>query len=252
MLIIKINADKHYNLGDSMGLGKVLGFAALGVAAVAAAPFTGGGSILGAASLGASLAGAGTVAAAIGAGAVGATVGKKLADGDKKEKDDLVKENIKLSIKADKFKKAFEEAIARFQGDKEYFNYIIASTAIGISMANADGEIDKSEREELDEFIGGVASSNYPEHIKEIIQDLYDKPRNFNTALKYLEKVDSSNYESIRDILEVVMEADGDIHDKERAFLKAFDSAIKKLIYSGEIEDNENQFLLGIKEKIVA
>ncbi len=242
-----------------MGLGKVLGFAALGVAAVAAAPFTGGGSILGAASLGASLAGVGTVAAAVGAGAAGAAVGKKLADADKKEKEDLKEENkdladnnSELNRKADKFEEAFEEAIARFKGDKEYFNYIIASTAIGISMANADGEIDKSEKEELDEFIGGVASSNYPEHIKEIIQDLYDNPRNFNTALKYLEKVDPSNYESIRDMLELVMEADGYIHDKERAFLRAFDSSIEMVKCNVESEDSENSFLLAIKEKIAA
>ncbi len=235
-----------------MGLGKVLAFAGLGIAAVAAAPFTGGGSILAATTAGASLAGAGTIAAAVGAGAAGAAVGKAISDNGEKEKDDLKEENARLNLKAEKFEKEFKAAIERFQGDKEYFNYIIASTAIGISMANADGVVDERERDELEEFIGGVASSNYPEHIKEVIQDLYDNPVNFNTALKYLEKVNPSNYEGISDMLELVMEADGNIHDKEVAFLAAFDSSIKMVEYNVESEDSENQFLLEIKEKIAA
>jgi len=235
-----------------MGLGKVLGFAALGVVAVAAAPFTGGGSILAATTAAGSLAGAGTIAVAVGAGAVGAGVGKVLADNEKEEKDELIKANAKLNSKAQEYEKEFKKAIARFEGDKEYFNYIIATTAIGISMANADGEISEEERVELDEFVGGIAQSNYPEHIKGIIGEIYKNPPSFNDAMVHLKKVSPSNYNSIKDMLELVMEADGDIHEKEKAFLNAFEVNIGMIEYQKEFEDNENKFLLDIKEKLVA
>ena len=235
-----------------MGIGKMLGFAALGVAAVAAAPFTGGGSILAATTAAGSLAGAGTIAAAAGAAATGAAVGKAMSDREQAEKEKLLEENALLNQKAVKYEKAFKAALERFKGDKEYFNYIIATTAIGIAMANADGEISEEERIELDEFVGGIANSNYPQHIKDTIQKLYKNPPSFNTALQYLEKVDPSNYESIKDMLSLIMEADGHIHDKEKAFMKAFEINLSLIEYHQESEDEENQFLLSIKDKIAA
>jgi uncharacterized tellurite resistance protein B-like protein len=235
-----------------MRLGKVLGFAALGIAAVAAAPFTGGGSILAATTAAGSLAGVGAVAAAAGAATVGAGVGKVLSDRDERKEEEKKEEIASLNIKAQKYEKKVKEAIKLFEGDKEYFNYIIATTAIGISMANADGEISEEERLELDEFVGGIAQSNYPEHIKDIIHDIYKNPPSFNAAIQHLEKVNPSNYESIKDMLELVMEADGVIHEKEKAFLSAFESSISMIEYRQESEDNENQFLLEIKETLVA
>ena len=71
--------------GNKMGIGKMLGLAALGIGAVAAAPFTGGGSILGAATLAGSLAGAGAIAAATAAGAAGAGVGYALSRKEEEE-----------------------------------------------------------------------------------------------------------------------------------------------------------------------
>ncbi len=233
-----------------MGIGKMLGFAALGVAAVAAAPFTGGGSILAATTAAGSLAGAGM--AATGAAAVGAGIGKVLSDKEEAEREELLEENAYLNQKAANYEKKFKAALERFKGDKEYFNYIIATTAIGISMANADGEISEEERVELEEFVGGIANSNYPQHIKEAIQKLYENPPSFNTALQYLEKVDPSNYESIKDMLEVIMEADEHRHEKEKAFLKAFETNLSLIEYHQENEDEDNQFLLSIKEKIAA
>ena len=235
-----------------MGIGKMLAFAGLGVAAVAAAPFTGGGSILAATTAAGSLAGAGTLAAAAGAAATGAAIGKSLSDKEKAEREELLEENAMLNQKAAKYEREFKEALERFQGDKEYFNYIIATTAIGISMANADGEISEEERVELEEFVGGIANSNYPEHIKEIIQKLYDNPPSFNTALQYLEKVDPSNYESIKDMLELIMEADGHIHEKEQAFLQAFEANLSLIEYHKESDDSDDQFLLSIKDKLAA
>lgn len=236
-----------------MGFGKILGLAALGIGAIAAAPFTGGGSILGAATLAGSLAGAGAIAAATGAGAVGAGVGYVLSrKEEEEEKDKNGKDIAKLRKKAEKFEEAFKKAIFQFQGDKEYFNFIVASTALGMSIANADGKISNDELIEINEFVGGIASSNYPQHIVYTITQLKDNPPSFNEAMKYLEKVNVSNYKSIRSLIELVIEADGIIHEKEKAFLEAFDSAIKMADYKPESNDVDNKFILELKSRFAA
>lgn len=233
-----------------MGFGKIFGLALLGVAAVAAAPFTGGGSILGAASLGASLAGAGVATA--GAGAVGAAAGVILSRKEEEEEEKRKEVMANLNKKAEKYENAFKEAIAEFHGDKEYFNYIIACTAIGMSVANADGEIAEEELLEINEFVGGIASSNYPKHVKAAISKLKENPPTFSEAIRYLEKVNSSNYDSIRDLIEVVIETDGVRHEKEKAFLEAYNGAIKMIEYAPETNDNNSEFLLEIRERIAA
>ena len=233
-----------------MGFGKILGLAALGVGAVAAAPFTGGGSLLGAATLGASLAGAGATAA--GAGAVGAVAGIALSRKEEEEAKAQEEELAGYRLKAEKYEEAFKRAISEFKGDKEYFNYIIASTAIGMAMANADGEISDEELTEMDEFIGGIASSNYPEHVKQAIKKLRENPPTFNEAIQYLEKVKETNYESIRNLIELVMEADGYIDEKEQAFIEAFDTSIKMINYKPEENDSTNNFVSSVKERLSA
>lgn len=235
-----------------MGFGKILGLAALGVAAVAAAPFTGGGSLFGAATLAGSLAGAGAIAAAGTAGAVGAGVGYALSRKEEEEEQVKNEKIAELRKKAEKFEEDFKRAISQFQGDKEYFNFIIASTALGMAIANADGEISNDELIEINEFVGGIASSNYPQHIVYTITQLKDNPPSFNEAMKYLEKVNISNYESIRSLIELVIEADGIIHEKEKAFLEAFDSAIKMVDYKPESNDVDNKFILELKSRFVA
>ena len=235
-----------------MGFGKILGLAALGVAAVAAAPFTGGGSLFGAATLAGSLAGAGAIAAAGTAGAVGAGVGYALSRKEEEEEQVKNEKIAELSKKAEKFEEDFKRAISQFQGDKEYFNYIIASTAMGMAIANADGQISNDELIEINEFVGGMASSNYPQHIVYTITQLKDNPPSFNEAMKYLEKVNVSNYESIRSFIELVIEADAIIHEKEKAFLEAFDSAIKMVDYKPESNDIDNKFILELKSRSAA
>ncbi|HIQ27442.1 MAG TPA: hypothetical protein EYH42_02950 [Sulfurovum sp.] len=205
-----------------MGFGKMLGLAALGIGAVAAAPFTGGGSILGAATLGASLAGAGTIAAAAGAGAVGAAAGVALT---RKEEEEEKRRNEKSA----KNNKNADKATDIVKGYEKHTTLIIALTAIGVAMANADGEISEEEREELNEYVGGVASANYPEVVLNTIKGIIANPPTFNEAMKYLEKVSAVEYPEIRNLLVAVMESDNKIHDKEKAFLSAYDSHITML-----------------------
>ena len=225
-------------------LGYGLGGAALGVAAVAAAPFTGGGSLLGAATLATSLAGAGTIASAAGIAAVAGGTGAYLAKRSEDEDEETERQLSEFRLKVEKYEEGFKIALERFQSDKEYFDYIIAITALGLSIANVDGEISEEEIQEIEEFIGGIASSNYPEHVKSTIAKIYNNIPNFNTAMTYLEKINPSNYANIRDLLELVVMVDGIRHEKEEAYLKAYDSQITMIEYKPENNSNENTFLL--------
>jgi len=143
-----------------MGWFKTMSYIGLGVvggvAAVAAAPFTGGGSLLGAATLATSLAGAGTIAAATGAAAVAGGTGAYLAkkDDDEENNKDKDKKISELTLRANKLEAGLKKAFQGFEGDKEYFNFIVGMTALGLAMANVDGEISAEEREEIDEFVG--------------------------------------------------------------------------------------------------
>lgn len=228
-----------------MGIGKILGFAALGVGAIAAAPFTGGGSILGAVSLAGSLAGASALAT--GAGVVGAGVGMALSEIEQEEKAKQEQKLAEYKLKSEKFERELNKAIKNFKGDKEYFNYIISATAIGIAIAHSDNCISQEEKDEIENFIGGIVASTYPEWVKSTIKDLYINIPTFNSALMYLSKIAPSNYGSIRDLLEVVMIADGVTHEKELAFIKAFDMSIATTKYAAEPKDTEKVFLLQLK-----
>ena len=203
-----------------MGFGKILGMAALGVGAVAAAPFTGGGSILAATSVGASLAGAGAMAGA--AGAAGAAAGAVLSRKEEEEERKRQREIAKAKIKADK-------ATQTVKMHERHTKLILALTALGVAMANADGEISKDEMADLNDFVGGLSSSAYPEHIVQQIKDLIKNPLSFNEAIEYLKDVDSVEYPEIRNLLEVVMEADGKVANDELGFLYAYDKKVKEL-----------------------
>ncbi len=205
-----------------MGWGKILGLAALGVGAVAAAPFTGGGSLLGAATLAGSLGTAGAVAGAAGAGAAGAYAGKKLSDMDENEKKEQESKIAEYNQKAQKAEAALKE-------HEKHTNLILALSALGCAMANADGDISPEEIIELNEFVGGISSQGYPTHIVEQIEDMISNPPTFNEAMAHLSKVDSIEYPDLRNFLVMIMESDDVSHKKEEAFLKAFDMKVKQL-----------------------
>jgi tellurite resistance protein len=191
-----------------MGLFKILKGAAMGIGTVAALPIAG--------PIGVVTFAGGAIAAATGVG-----VAKMLDEMDEEEKRVQEEELAKLTLKAQKANKIINE-------NKEHTNYIIALSALGIAMANSDGKITEEELEELDEFIGGLASIKYPKYVIEQITTFVENPPTLNEALLLLENLSTKiDYKDVRDVLVIIMEADGMIHKKEKAFLEAFDKKIK-------------------------
>jgi uncharacterized membrane protein YebE (DUF533 family) len=206
--------------------GKALGLAAVGVGAIAAAPFTGGGSIVGAATLAGSLAGAGTVAAAVGAGAAGAVIGANLPDGAEKAHAKGFREGkeqgkTETDIEMTKLQKKFETALNKIEGSSSHFNAIIAMVGVAISVANCDGEICESEKQEIDEFIMGLSAVSLPEDVMEKINQLYQKPLNIKEAFK-IAKESGVEISVFDDIIKAVMSSDNIIAESEKAYVQAW------------------------------
>jgi hypothetical protein len=142
-------------------------------------------------------------------------------------------------LKVQKLYDTVQEVVKKLEDDKAFFNYIIALSAVGIAVANVDGEISKEEELEINEFIGGIASSYYPDFVKKSIQNIKDNPPTFNEALVHLEKVDISSFESIRNLIEVIILADEQIYEDEKVFLKSFDFFVNEKIGTESIKQIE-------------
>lgn len=241
-----------------MKYGKILGLAALGVGAVAAAPFTGGGSILGAVSLAGSLAGAGTIAAAVGAGAAGAAAGYAMSRKEEEEQnnEDNRKNSEKSKDKEElaKVKKELEKIkkmLEVFKSDSEYFSFIIAATAVGLTAANADGNISEVELMDIKEFIGGIGNSHYPQHVKDLLQELERNIPTIEMLTEYLEIIPSESVKSLEELVETVIWSDGIEHESEIQFRMTFKKLVKNIIYKkDENENNESTFLQEAKDNI--
>ena len=200
----------------------ILGGAVLGVGAVAAAPFTGGGSVLAATTLAGSLAGAGTVAAAVGAGATGAIVGAELSSGEKGHQKGHRKgkrtAKAEYDIRLKKLAPEMKSYVDSIREKEEYFKAILAMFAVGISVANCDGEIHKEERKTIDLYIFREAASRLPKSVKKKLERMYQAPPNLQTAFKLAQKANVPM--SLCDgIIDVVIDADGVEKADERAFL---------------------------------
>ena len=197
---------------------KIIGGAVIGVGAVAAAPFTGGGSLLGGATLLSSLAGAGTVAAAVGATAAGAATGAYMSKEEEKELKKKDEELAKLRVKAEKFESELHNMLNSFNDQQQYFNLIIAMTAVGMACANADGEITKEEKEAIEEFISGISKIGLPQIVKDKVNSLYENPPRLKQAFDLVLTVNDKSFSIFDQIIDITIDADGRVDKKEIEF----------------------------------
>lgn len=209
-----------------MKYGKILGLAAL----VVAAPITGVASILGA--------------------TAGYAMSRKEEQeensrnsGEKTNKDEVAE----LKKELEKIKKMLEV----FKSDSEYFSFIIAATAVGLTAANADGNISEVELMDIKEFIGGIGNSHYPQHVKDLLQELERNIPTIEMLTEYLEIIPSESVKSLEELVETVIWSDGIEHESEIQFRMTFKKLVKNIIYKkDENENNESTFLQEAKDNI--
>ncbi|MFV0576644.1 MAG: hypothetical protein ACK5NC_14680 [Vibrio sp.] len=202
-----------------MSFWKVLGGACAGVAAVVALPIAG--------PVGAVTAVGAAVAAGVGAAAGGIA---ECCDDSEEMAEARGKRRGEQSAKAEyeqrtrELEKKLTKAFEKLEGNKNYFNAIYAMEAVAVSCANCDGEIDSSERDQIDLFIKGVASSELPQDVKSKIESIYNNPLTPAEAFK-LAKASGVELSVFNDIIELVMYADKIEHVNEKAFLDAWNVA---------------------------
>lgn len=182
---------------------------------------------MGAATLASSLAGAGTIAAAVGAGAVGAAVGASLGDDDDARKEGY--RQGKMEAKAETRQEleglgaTLQAALQKLKESSICFNAIYAMEAVAVACAHCDGEICAEEREEIEMFISGISQSAYPATVKARIRELYENPLNIKEAFQ-LAKNSGVEIKVFDEIINLVMHADGVVHENEKAFIQAWNN----------------------------
>lgn len=204
-----------------MSFWRTAGWIAAGVGAVVAVPFTGGGSI--AAVIGAA---GTTTAAGVAVGAAAGLAGSALTDNTKerafnKGKNEGLAEN---AIDTEKLKVALEQQERHFLSHKEYEDYIVALTSVGMACAACDGLISKVEQTEILEYVAGIASSKLPVSVKKRIEAITMSKVSFNTAFALAQPFmkSSQDKKNFQDVIELTMAADGHISEKEQLFLEAW------------------------------
>ncbi|TFB39014.1 hypothetical protein [Pseudomonas sp. F01002] len=193
-----------------MSFWKVLGGAAVGIATVVALPVAGP---IGAITL---------LGAGIAAG-VGAAGGGVAAYFDDSEEQATAKAELKAKAEYAKKYENLEKAFAdRVNTDARYFDLILAMGAVGLACAACDGQISTVERREIDEFIAGVASAALPERVKATLAEMAKNPPDIKTAYALAIKAAPDMMDAFDDIIEIVSNADGHIHQKEAEFKSAW------------------------------
>jgi len=204
-------------MGVFKTIGYVVGGIATGVGVVVALPIAGPvGAIT---AIGALIAG--------GTGAVAGGIISSTDDSEEKAKHEgFVKgKQYEKSVNTERMNQLLNNLKKReeeFKEQKGFEYFTIAAFAVGISVANCDGELQPEEISDLEEIISGESYKALPISLKNEIRKLKNNPPSFNTAMEYVKKVDKNKWESFSDIIELVMNADGYIRREENAYFEAW------------------------------
>jgi uncharacterized tellurite resistance protein B-like protein len=206
---------------------KYLAIVAGGVGAVVLAPVTGGSSIaLAIGAFGTTTAAGAAIGAGVGAAAAAAVYASSSNDDAREEgKKQGFEEGKKAGEKAahEKYEQKMNKLTDRFQSYQNLESKIFAMYAMGLAMANADGNISKVEREELDAFVSGCLASSFPAHIKEEIAKLIKKPPSLEDALKFAHEAKLPKRD-IDDIIDLIANADDEICESDKRFIAQWQS----------------------------
>lgn len=204
-------------MGVFKSIGYVVGGIAVGVGAVVALPIAGPiGAITG---IGALIAG--------GTGGVAGVIFSSKDDSEAKAKHEGFKRgqqyaNSENSVRMNQLLDNLKKQEEKFKEHKDFEIFTIAAFAVGISVANCDGELHLEEISDLEEIISGESYKSLPISLKNEIRKLKNNPPSFTTAMEYVKKVNKDKWESFSDIIELVMNADGHIRREENAYFEAW------------------------------
>ena len=128
-------------------------------------------------------------------------------------KDDnikLSKQNIELKSK--------NKSLEDFASYEAYDNYLIAAFAVSISMIKSNKLISKEEEEVLD-LIAGVPVDKLPTIIRTKVKEMYNNPPSFNTAVKFVDKVDKEYLSELDNLLKEIKWIGNGLEEKQAFYV---------------------------------
>ncbi|MFU0910769.1 hypothetical protein [Kluyvera intermedia] len=115
----------------------------------------------------------------------------------------------------------FNEILSKAKGNEKYFYFLIACVAVGISVANSDGDVSEKELEDIELCISCIDSSALPKWVQKEMLDLLGNPVHIKKAFEYA--VNSGVDINLFDVvIEAVINSDGYVHENEKAFVQAW------------------------------
>ncbi|TXI21163.1 MAG: TerB family tellurite resistance protein [Roseateles sp.] len=207
-----------------MGFFKTLAYVAGGVGAVVLIPATGGGSLaLAIGALGTTTAAGAAIGAGVGAAAAAVAHAAESNDEAYKQGKSEGRKAGELAAQ-EKYQAKLDELRLRLGAYEDMDEKLIGMYAVGLAVAKSDGEICRSEQDELDAFISGCMRGHLPKHIKDTIQALTDKPPTLTQALKFAREAKVPK-EDVDDIIDIVAHSDGVLHSKEKSLITRWKKA---------------------------
>ncbi len=138
--------------------------------------------------------------------------------------------NTKTIIDLESKIKDMSVEINKLRGFSAFEDYITAAFALAISVANCDGDLCNEEIEAIEMIIIGESTNALPRSIITKINEFFIDMPTFNTAMKYVKKVDPKYYDSFDEIIREVIWSDGRYHAEEAAFIQAWNESTNRNI----------------------
>lgn len=161
--------------------------------------------------------------------AAGGVAGAAWGDSDESARQEGYSEGQKeakaeYSMKINKLEKTLAMALDRLIDNKaniDYFNAKFAMVAVAVACTNCDGKISIDKRDEIEQFVNGLSSISLPNHVKERIQRLYEKPLNIRESFALAQK-SGLEWSVFDDVVNLMIHTDGITHDNKDAFVQVW------------------------------
>ncbi|MGY4516286.1 hypothetical protein [Lysobacter sp. HA18] len=116
--------------------------------------------------------------------------------------------------------RADADVLAGFHGSREWRDQMRALFAVGIALAAADGEITESERQDIEDYVGGAGYSALPVGIRADVQGWLEAPPSIEEAFGLAAQGGDKSMALVDNVMEVITRSDDLEHPAEAAFRK--------------------------------
>lgn len=119
------------------------------------------------------------------------------------------KAKAEYSAKFDKLESLLKAELDKRYANLRYFELVVALTAVGMACAACDGEVSPEERNDIEEFIGGISVAALPAEIRARLDLLAKNPPNLATAFELVKQYQPDSMDLFDEVIRLVIGSDG-------------------------------------------